>query len=398
MSEAWPCLELQQAGVSVLDCEHKTPPDAGTGYPYVAIPNLRGGRIDFTGVRRITEGQFLEWTRRTLPQTDDIIVTRRGRVGDTAVVPPGVDLAIGQNLVIIRSTSPDVDQGFLRWAAQGPQWYREVQRLLNVGAVFDSLNVRDIGRIRISVPPPSEQRAIAEVLGALDDKIQASERTVLQASQILDTLYARETVDSSPIKSSLILEPILGGTPSRGTEAYWGGTIPWASAKDVGAAEEGVLIQTAECISELGLAESPAKLVSAGTTLITARGTVGRIARAVSSTSFNQTCYALVPKDDFPPLLLYLAVKQGLDGLRSLTYGTVFATITKQTFDVFLLKIPTQARRSVLAQELSAYDEVILSLYRESQILAELRNVLLPKLLSGEVRIRDAEGFVEEAV
>src|SRR5215813_12096163 len=153
MVALWPRLELGAAGVRVLDCEHKTPVHAPHGYPYIAIPNLVDGRLNLENVQLISEEDFEIWTRRTKPRAGDIIVTRRGRVGDSAVIPDGISCAIGQNLVILRSTGDAVQQRYLRWALRSPQWKSEVDRLHNVGAVFDSLNVSDIPRIKIPVPP-----------------------------------------------------------------------------------------------------------------------------------------------------------------------------------------------------------------------------------------------------
>src|SRR5438128_62280 len=95
---------LRDAEVSLLDCEHRTPPAATDGFPYVAIPNIVDGRLDLSSVRLISEADYRAWTRKTRPQAGDIIMSRRGRVGDTAVVPTGLDCAIGQNLVILRSS------------------------------------------------------------------------------------------------------------------------------------------------------------------------------------------------------------------------------------------------------------------------------------------------------
>ena len=188
-------VELAEAGVSVLDCEHKTPPAAAEGHPYIAIPNLVDGRLDIANVRRISDEHFREWTRRTRPQAGDVIVSRRGRVGDTAVIPNGLDCAIGQNLVILRSSGELVDPRFLRWAARGPLWAREVDRLRNVGAVFDSLNVRDIGQIRIPVPPLNQQRAIAAFLGSLDDKITSNLRLAGLLEKVAGALFEARFVD-----------------------------------------------------------------------------------------------------------------------------------------------------------------------------------------------------------
>ena len=195
MTSRWDLAELADAGVSVLDCEHKTPPDAGSGHPYIAIPNLVDGRLDLTSVRRITDEHLREWTRRTRPQPGDIIVTRRGRVGDSALVPEGLSCAIGQNLVILRSVTRRVDQRFLRYAARGRLWADEVDRLRNVGAVFDSLNVRDIARIRIPVPPLEEQQAIASVLGTLDDKIDSNRRLASLLEEIVAAVFRARFVD-----------------------------------------------------------------------------------------------------------------------------------------------------------------------------------------------------------
>ena len=87
MAGEWPELTLEEAGVTLLDCVHKTPPDAGEGYPYIAIPQMKGGTIELDGVRRITKTHFDEWTQKTLPQPDDIILSRRCNPGVTAYVP-----------------------------------------------------------------------------------------------------------------------------------------------------------------------------------------------------------------------------------------------------------------------------------------------------------------------
>jgi type I restriction enzyme S subunit len=81
------------------------------GLPYVAIPDLKDGRIDLSEVRLISPEDFAVWTTKTLPRAGDIIVTRRGRVGDTAVVPGGLQCALGQDLVILRSNGRHVDRG-----------------------------------------------------------------------------------------------------------------------------------------------------------------------------------------------------------------------------------------------------------------------------------------------
>lgn len=188
MRDGWDESTLGAKGVDVLDCVHATPMDAGSGYPYIAIPNIRDGKIELSGVRRITEQDLTKWTTRYRPSGGDVLVTRRGRVGDSAAIPEGLDCAIGQNLVILRSDGSSIDQGFLRYWALSPEWWADVDRWLNVGAVFDSLNVSDLPRFRITVPPLHEQRAIAGVLGALDDLIDTNQRLARDCSHLASDL------------------------------------------------------------------------------------------------------------------------------------------------------------------------------------------------------------------
>ena len=196
----FPLRRLCDAGVVLLDCEHATPkPTECSEYVYVAIPDLKDGRIDLANARRITHEDFRQWTRKTKPQADDIIMTRRGRVGDIAVVPEGLKCAIGQNLVILRSDGSEVDQSYLRWALRGSRYETEVRKYLNVGAVFDSLNCRDIPLFEIPVPPIEKQRGIAHILGTLDDKIELNRRMNRTLEAIARAIFKSWFIDFDPV-------------------------------------------------------------------------------------------------------------------------------------------------------------------------------------------------------
>ena len=84
MGGEWKRLSLEEAGADLIDCVHKTPPDAGKGYPYIAIPQTRGGRIDFSAnPRRITEEDFRAWTVKAMPRANDVVLSRRCNPGET---------------------------------------------------------------------------------------------------------------------------------------------------------------------------------------------------------------------------------------------------------------------------------------------------------------------------
>src|ERR687891_2279159 len=172
----WELLTLEEAGVKLLDCVHKTPPAASDGLPYVAIPQIRDGEIDISDARMISRKHFEEWTRKADPRPFDIVLSRRCNPGETAYVRTGMKFALGQNLVLLRADNRRVRKQFLRWLVRSRYWWDEVEKFLNVGAVFDSLRCADIPKFRLPIPPLDHQDAIASVLGALDDKIELNRR------------------------------------------------------------------------------------------------------------------------------------------------------------------------------------------------------------------------------
>jgi type I restriction enzyme S subunit len=201
MAAEWPTLTLRDAGVSLIDCDHRTPPSAGVGYPYIAIPQLKSGHIDIREARRITREHFVEWTRRAKPRADDIILSRRCNPGETAWVPPGLDCALGQNLVLLRADGTRIDPPFLRWLVRSPIWWEQIGKFLNVGAVFDSLRCADIPNFELPIPSISEQRRIVGVLRTMDDQIEVLRKNNAALESMAHALFKSWFVDFDPVRA-----------------------------------------------------------------------------------------------------------------------------------------------------------------------------------------------------
>ena len=203
MVSEWRRTSLREAGVALIDCDHRTPPPAETGYPYVAIPQLKEGRLALANVRRISPEHFIEWTRKARPQHHDVILSRRCNPGETAYVPVGLECALGQNLVLLRADGSQLYPPFLRWLVRGPHWWEQVGTFINVGAVFDSLKCADIPNFKMPLPPLMEQKAIAAVLGALDDKIELNRRMNATLEAMARALFQSWFVDFDPVRAKL---------------------------------------------------------------------------------------------------------------------------------------------------------------------------------------------------
>ena len=383
-------VELREAGVAVLDCEHKTPVARLTGHPYVAIPDVVGGRIDLTSARRISDSDLKEWTRRTKPSPGDVLVTRRGRVGDTAIIPPNVACAIGQNLVLLRSDGRQIRQDYLRWAARSPQWWAEVDRLRNVGAIFSSLNVRDIARIRIPLPPLSDQATIAEVLAALDDKIAANAQIARSALRLAGSLFDRELERAIPVRLEDVSTIVLGGTPAKARTDFWSnGTIPWMAS---GKANEERILRPTSLITSEALTQSAAKLMPRGATVVAITGaTLGQISRLEIEACGNQSLVGIWGASTWDSDWLYFAIRSERDQLLRGATGAAQQHVNKA--DVENLQVPWVDEP--VRRDWGAVAGKLLERARqadvESHSITELRDTLLPELMSGRLRVMDAE-------
>lgn len=187
------------------------------------------------------------------------------------------------------------------------------------------------------------------------------------------------------------LDIIGGGTPKTKVSEYWGGEIPWFSVVDT-PPKGGVFVRSTEkTITEKGLAESSARLVPAGTTIITARGTVGNIAMAARDMTFNQSCYALRAQAPVGDRFVYLATERMVQRLQAMAHGSVFSTITRATFESLTFPWVGETIFEKFEELLEPVFAKINANGEESETLAATRDLLLPKLMSGEIRLRDGE-------
>jgi type I restriction enzyme S subunit len=168
----------------------------------------------------------------------------------------------------------------------------------------------------------------------------------------------------------------IGGTPSRSVPEYWGGEIKWASARDIASCTSRYIRETQETINALGLEKSAAKMLGRDTILITARGTVGAMCMLAEPMAFNQTCYGLVAMRNTDPAYLYYALKASLSDIATISYGTVFNTITMSSFDALKIPQPPLPEQRAIAHILGTLDDKIELNRRMNQTLEEMAQAL----------------------
>jgi len=291
-----------------------------------------------------------------------------------------------------------------------------------------------IAAYEFAFPPRIERRAAAQVLAVLDDRIALLRETNTTLETIAQALFKSWFVDFDPVhakqqgrepegmdastaalfpdsfeESELGLVPmgwnklaftdtvkvIGGGTPKTSIPEYWDGDIPWFSVVDAPTITDVFVIDTAKHISAQGLNHSSTKLLGEGTTIISARGTVGRLALVGREMAMNQSCYGLRGKAD-DAYFTYFSTYRLVESLKQRSHGSVFDTITTETMKGVFVVYPDvkiiQAFETVLHPVMSR----IKTNLEQAQTLANLRDTLLPRLISGQLQLPKTEEVIKE--
>jgi len=332
----------------------------------------------------------------------DLIITMTdlSKEGDTlglpATVPPGNVYLHNQRIGRVQILDQRrIDKSFLLYFLRTAEYRAHILGTAS-GSTVRHTSPSRIEAFETLIPSVRTQRAIAEVLGALDDKIAANTRLAHTADRLAGHLFDQAASSVPMIPMSQVLTPVLGGTPVRANTDLWNGEDLWASAKDITGAPFAVVTDTVEKITQLAVERTKAKPLPAGSVILTARGTVGAVARLAVPSSFNQSCYGFTPRE-LPPGLLYFSILRAAQHAKSLAHGSVFDTITMRTFDHLQIPDFGDEARSTEAGIAPLLDLVTANVF-ENGSLAKTRDVLLPQLMSGRLCVKDAEATVEPLV
>ncbi|MEX7606486.1 restriction endonuclease subunit S [Enterobacter asburiae] len=336
-----------------------------------------------------SSGGFTGWHNKALINEQGIIIGRKGTVGK-AYLTYGPFWCIDTAYYILPNPSK-YDFVFLFYLLKTLGLEE-----LNEDSAVPGLNRDTAYSQEILLPSLPEQKAIASVLSSLDDKIDLLHRQNKTLESMAETLFRQwfdvDSNDEWQEKNVLdIFTLVGGGTPKTSVAEYWTDEIPWISGGDISAAHQGYLYSTEKSISLAGLQNSSAKLLPKNSTVISARGTVGKYALLARDMAFSQSNYGIVSKIGSYPFFIYLLVGFIVDDLLTAAYGSVFDTITTRTFESVNLKFPSLNSIEKFNEEISPIFSKKETNTQQIKTLENLRDTLLPKLMNGEVRVQYAE-------
>ena len=407
MAGEWREVSLGAICSLIADCPHSTPVWTNSGSVVLRNQNIKNGRLDLSEPSFTDAEHFAHRILRAKPTVGDIVITREAPMGDVCMIPEGLECCLGQRQVLLRPNPEIADPKFVLYALQSQSVQHQIGWNEGTGSTVSNLRIPVLKALNIPTPPLKEQRAIAHILGTLDDKIELNRRMNQTLEDMARALFKSWFVDFDGIASedmqeselglipkgwqvgtlSEILKIIGGGTPKTTIAEYWGGGVPWFSVVDTPAASDVFVTSTEKSITLVGLSESSARLIPKGTTIISARGTVGNLAIAGREMTFNQSCYGLRGKAGVGDYFVFFTVQRMVEQLRSMAHGSVFSTITRETFDAIRIAIPPEKSFRRFEQAASSWFDKILLNVQQSKTLAQLRDTLLPELISGRLQL-----------
>jgi len=409
-------------------------------YTATGVPVIRGNNLSDT---REFVGEFVYVSPETAEELancnvypGDLVFPHRGAIGEVGIVPHhGAErYVLSTSLMKLTCNRELANPLFLFYFFRSPIGRHELlKNASTVGTPGIGQPLSSLKSIEVRLPPLPEQTAIARVLGTLDGKIDLNRHLNETLQGIARTLFKSWFVNFDPVRakaegrnagvSSTLaalfpdsfdtaevgeiprgwqvravgdLATVSGGsTPSTTEKSYWeGGTHCWATPKDLSSLNTPVLLDTERKITDAGLAQIASGLLPAGTVLMSSRAPIGYLAVAEVPLAVNQGFIALRSAPGVSNLFLLRWAEWAHDLIVSRANGSTFLEISKSNFRPIPVTTPPD-------ELMRAFDRIVRPLYSRmvtnelsSTTLTQLRNALLPKLISGELRVTDAERIV----
>ncbi len=188
--------------VEIYDGPHATPKKTASGPVFLGISNLNNGRLNLAQTNHLSEVDFKRWTRRVTPQKDDIVFSYETRLGEAALIPPNLRCCLGRRMGLLRPKRDNIDSRFLLYAFLGKRFQETLRSRTVHGSTVDRILLTEMGSFPIELPLDiEEQRAIAHVLGTLDDKIELNRRMNQTLEEMARALFKSWFVDFDPVRA-----------------------------------------------------------------------------------------------------------------------------------------------------------------------------------------------------
>ena len=384
-----------------------------TGVPFYRSKEIiekLGGQDEHSNPLFISEERFQAILRQSgAPIEGDLLLTSRGTLGVPYIVS-GTDrfhFADG-NLTWFRKFQ-GLNSRFLKFYLLSPAGKAELGRCV-IGSSQLAYTIAALKQVSVPLPPLPVQQSIAGILAAYDELIENSQRRIKVLEAMARGLYREWFVhfrfpgrENQPRVASALGEIPQGwavksvadafvisggGTPSRKEDSFWqGGSIQWYSPTDLTKAGAMFIDDSSYHITASGLAQSSARLFPARSVMLTSRATIGAIAINTHEACTNQGFITCLPNDRVPLYFLFQWLTESVPTFQRMASGATFKEISRGVFKTIEFLQPPQALVDQFEAAAAPMAEQVLALQRQIQNLRATRDLLLPRLLSGQIKV-----------
>ena len=374
----------------IYDCPHTTAKDEGKGYPLVRTPNVGKGRLLLNGIHRVSEEVYNSRNSRAVPEEGDLILAREAPVGNVSIIMQGQRVCLGQRVVLIKPKRELVDPHYLTYYLLSAEVQNRLKNHAN-GAVVAHLNVTDIRNLLVSLPELDEQIAIGKILRSIEDKIELNNRInhnlLNLAQELFNNNIAENACCSSGWRSASLLDiaEYLNGLAMQKYPAINGEfSLPVLKIKELGQ-------QACDANSDRCTESIPEQfVVKDGDIIFSWSGTLLVDFWCGGKCGLNQHLFK-VSSDMYPNWFVYFWTKHHLDRFIRIAKdkAVTMGHIKRGDLGKAVVVIPEDAVMNKLNGEIAPLISECIERRIENRKLQSLRNSLLPKLMSGELKISD---------
>lgn len=352
------------------------------------------------------------------PKIGDILITSVGTIGVPYLVDHENFYFKDGNLTWLSEFDERINNLYIYYWLTSRVGQNEIEKV-TIGSTQKALTIVNLKSINIKVPPLKIQNKITEILSLIDNKLQINRESIANLEELSQTLFKRWFVDfefpdedGNPyhIHGGKMIQSELGeipegwsigkidqigtitggGTPSRKVAEYYTNKgISWITPKDLSIDKSTFIYKGQNDITELGLKKGSAKLLPEHAVLFSSRAPIGYIAIAGRQVTTNQGFKSIVPDKGFGPYYIYFLLKHKLPSIEQAASGSTFKEISGKGLKNIITLLPNENLVRHFNEIVKVYFDKIKNLELESLYLTELRDTLLPKLMSGEIELPD---------
>ena len=389
----------------IVDCPHVTDNDEGFGYPLIRTPNVGKGMLLLENVHRVSKDVYDRRNRRAKPQTGDLILAREAPAGNVALIRESQEVCLGQRTVLIRPNKNLVVPEFLTYYLLAPYNQHRIKQSAN-GSTVEHVNMPSIRGLEIELPTLHVQKEIASILSNYDTLIDINTKRIKILEESARELYKEwfvrmrfpgyeqtKFVKGIPegwkyMRIDENYKTGSGGTPSSSHNEYYNeGTINWIRTGEL---KDGFIFKSEIQITDKGLNNSSAKMYPPYSVIIAMYGnSIGQLGILSNPSSTNQACCVIQPKTiEYSWEFIYLSLIEYRQYLISFGFGAAQQNISQDEIKKFKIVFPKKEIAQSFTYMVHPLFKEIETLQLQNQTLASTRDRLLPRLLSGELKVK----------